>query len=287
MNVELYTKTNFTGYFCTQLATLQGSNQFDLRWLKGSSTFFLVKRVENWETEKMTLFDTSTVALSFTLAAMFLVTSIYAGYRLILLIRYTMIVKSKPGIETVMLSSLLLFNLSNFLNKKSILIFFSVRSIYFWILPQGIDSATADYVLVVLPSFLFLSTFTLVVSLWFVLVFPTKAQIFLKGNCSSQISHFWHSCSRKSSHFDHKFIFLPHFSCNNSFFQICSFHSNYFLSWYTNLNTRILYLVRSSNSWFKPRLQNEANYFSCVHFSHCFCVSCNCNWIFILWLAIA
>ncbi|KAN0055513.1 hypothetical protein ACTA71_008626 [Dictyostelium dimigraforme] len=142
---------------------------FEVFGVKQKETLFPINHIDNWAEENKTYFDKPTQGLLYTLAALFLLVSIYGFCQLVIIA----IIRFKGIISRFELVHLLLL---------MIFIFVSVRMVYFFLLPKGYlaDSSIADYVLVVLPTFFFFSCFTIIIVLWYVIVF-----LVLKNNNSA------------------------------------------------------------------------------------------------------
>ncbi|EGC37857.1 hypothetical protein DICPUDRAFT_29604, partial [Dictyostelium purpureum] len=140
--------------------------------IKQKGTYFPINRVENWKSQGKQYFDRSTEGLLYTLAALFLLVALYGFYQLVII----MVVRFRNIITRFELVHLLIL---------MVFIFLTVRMVYFFLLPKGYlaDSAIADYSLVVLPTFFYFSCFTIILVLWFTIVF-----LVLKNNASVDLS---------------------------------------------------------------------------------------------------
>ncbi|GAM29115.1 hypothetical protein SAMD00019534_122910 [Acytostelium subglobosum LB1] len=149
-NAEVFPLTLADGqvYLCANMS-LTGED---------TSTHFPIIRVADWSTAKKRLFDRSTTALIYTLGVLFGLNALWGfvqiGFIAIKLIRDKVRFKLVHGLIV------------------SITTFITIRSIYFFILPSGqlSDSLVADYILVVLPTFLYFTAFSIIVVLWYVIV---------------------------------------------------------------------------------------------------------------------
>ncbi|KAM9998091.1 hypothetical protein ACTFIY_007754 [Dictyostelium cf. discoideum] len=159
---QLYPKGLDQGY----IITLEDGDDddllcFEILGVKQKETLFPINRIKsNWAEENKSYFDKSTQGLLYTLAALFLLVSIYGFCQLVIIsiIRFKGII---TRFELVHLLILMIF------------IFVLVRMVYFFLLPKGYlaDSSIADYILVVLPTFFFFSCFTIIIVLWYAIVF--------------------------------------------------------------------------------------------------------------------
>ncbi|EGC35455.1 hypothetical protein DICPUDRAFT_78846 [Dictyostelium purpureum] len=127
---------------------------------KGSPIYFQINRADEWEGKSKELFDEETKGLMYALAVIFLVVAVAGFYELgTLLYLYT-----KKIVTQFQLIHLLLVFVTGFI---------LIRSIYFFLLVNGklSDSPVADYILVVLPTFIYFTSFCLIIILWYVIVF--------------------------------------------------------------------------------------------------------------------
>ncbi|KYR01438.1 hypothetical protein DLAC_01419 [Tieghemostelium lacteum] len=123
------------------------------------SKYLLIERIENWQAEVYKPFSPSSTRMLYTLAVFYLILSIYGlgnlGFFLYLKFFAT---------ESLKFVHLLFLFLT---------MFCFIRMIYFFILPQGniIDQSAnvGEYILVVLPTFLYFTSFTIVVVIWYTL----------------------------------------------------------------------------------------------------------------------
>ncbi|KAN0029069.1 hypothetical protein ACTFIV_010939 [Dictyostelium citrinum] len=156
---KLYPKGLNQGYI---LENVEGEDLlcFEIVGVKQKETLFPINHIDNWAEENKSYFDKPTQGLLYTLAVLFLLVSIYGFCQLIIIA----IIRFKGIITRFELVHLLLL---------MIFIFVSVRMVYFFLLPKGYlaDSSIADYVLVVLPTFFFFSCFTIIIVLWYAIVF--------------------------------------------------------------------------------------------------------------------
>eukprot|EP01132_Coremiostelium_polycephalum_P003595 gene3595-4477_t len=139
---------NFNGQRCCNIT----------RDLTGTKTFLLMSRIDDWDTLTYQPFSHSNKSLIYVLAVFFLVLSIFGVFHLFYFL-YTKFFYNDPF---KLVHLLFLF----------LTCFSLIRSIYFFILPAGVFSQganVADYVLVVLPTFLYFTSFTVVVVIWYVL----------------------------------------------------------------------------------------------------------------------
>ncbi|EGC39622.1 hypothetical protein DICPUDRAFT_74855 [Dictyostelium purpureum] len=139
--------------------------------VESNSTFFLMNRKEDWENEDKQVFDSPTVSLLYILATLFLVTTLYGIYQIIFITMQLRI--DKKNLNTSHL--LIVF----------VTLFIFLRSIYFFIMPKGLllASPVGDYILVVLPTFLYFTAFSLIIVLWFIIIF-----LVLKNNPSGNLT---------------------------------------------------------------------------------------------------
>ncbi|KAN0022205.1 hypothetical protein ACTFIU_004377 [Dictyostelium citrinum] len=133
--------------------------------------FFPIIRVDgNWNDVSKQVFDKSTRGLLFTLATIYLLVGLWAIFQL-----GVIVVKqfNLPKVNFQLVNGLTLI----------VTIFILMRSLYFFILPNGhlAGNPTSDYVLVILPTFIYFTAFTVIIVLWYVIVF-----LVLKKNRSAE-----------------------------------------------------------------------------------------------------
>ncbi|KAN0050521.1 hypothetical protein ACTA71_003650 [Dictyostelium dimigraforme] len=136
--------------------------------------YFPINRIgDNWRNVEKKYFDQRTLGLLYTLAAIYLVVLVYGFFQLVIVA----IIRFKKIIHRFELVHLLLL---------MIFVFLFVRTLYFFLLPSGklANSAVADYILVVLPTFFYFSCFTVIIVLWYVVVV-----LVLKNNSASNFSN--------------------------------------------------------------------------------------------------
>ncbi|GAM29086.1 hypothetical protein SAMD00019534_122620 [Acytostelium subglobosum LB1] len=123
-----------------------------------SSTYFPIIRLSEWRTATKHLFDQTTTGLIYTLAVLFGVNAVW-GFVQLVFVGYKLIHNS---VRFKLVHGLLL----------AITTFITIRSIYFFMLPSGklSNSLVADYILVVLPTFIYFTSFSIIVVLWYVIV---------------------------------------------------------------------------------------------------------------------
>ncbi|KAM9986263.1 hypothetical protein ACTFIY_010701 [Dictyostelium cf. discoideum] len=124
----------------------------------GKRSYFLIERISNWENENFKPFNNSSSGLLYVLAVLFCLLGIYG---LLHLGFFT--IQKVLSTEPFKLVHLLFLVLTAFS---------LIRSIYFFILPNGIITETTtvgNYILVVLPTFLYFTSFTIVIVIWYML----------------------------------------------------------------------------------------------------------------------
>ncbi|KAK5576726.1 hypothetical protein RB653_007870 [Dictyostelium firmibasis] len=124
----------------------------------GKRSYFLIERISNWKSETFKPFNKSSSALLYILAILFCLMGIYG---LLHLGFFTL--QKILSTEPFKLVHLLFLVLTSFS---------LIRSIYFFVLPSGIITETTtvgNYILVVLPTFLYFTAFTIVIVIWYML----------------------------------------------------------------------------------------------------------------------
>ncbi|GAM17765.1 hypothetical protein SAMD00019534_009400 [Acytostelium subglobosum LB1] len=139
---------NGTDYICSNISMTGTTAQ----------TFFPVSRVSQWEDAKKRYFSNTDEALLFTLGTLFGVHALWGLFQLGF-VMFTIVNRDeKPKLVHLLI--------------LSITIFISIRCIYFLALPSGTfyNSTIADYVLVVLPTFIYFTSFSIIMALWYVVI---------------------------------------------------------------------------------------------------------------------
>ncbi|EGG21688.1 hypothetical protein DFA_01574 [Cavenderia fasciculata] len=123
-----------------------------------TATYLLVARIDDYQNKQKEVFDKGATGLIYTLAVIFLLASIW-GLVQLAITGY----KCYQGLEKPKLVHSLIVTVT---------VFMLIRSIYFFILPSGklSTSAVADYILVVLPTFIYFTAFTIIIVLWYIIV---------------------------------------------------------------------------------------------------------------------
>jgi len=134
--------------------------------ISGTTTYLPVKRLKNHENAKLVLYRVWELAIIYTLACLFILTSIYALYKIAVVLYARFKFARLFRISHLLLVFLFLFNF--------------IRGVYFFLVPLGFSSIVADYILVVLPTFFYFTGFTIIVSLWAVVCL----QPMIKSNLS-------------------------------------------------------------------------------------------------------
>ncbi|EGC32582.1 hypothetical protein DICPUDRAFT_81582 [Dictyostelium purpureum] len=121
-------------------------------------SFFPIIRFESYIDESKEYFDKTAQGLIYTLAVIFLLTSLWGIFQITMVF-----VKKYKGIEQIRLVHFLILIVT---------LFILVRTIYFFIIPSGVlqNNSVGDYVLVVLPTFIYFTAFTIIISLWYMIV---------------------------------------------------------------------------------------------------------------------
>ncbi|EGC38771.1 hypothetical protein DICPUDRAFT_148469 [Dictyostelium purpureum] len=127
---------------------------------KNELELFAIIRRDNWENQKREVFNQSTKGLIFTLATFYLLVSFWGFFQ----IGYIFNKQRSTGQFKFQLVHLLIIIVT---------VFIIMRSIYFYVLGNGhlAFNPVGDYILVILPTFLYFTTFTIVVVLFYVLVY--------------------------------------------------------------------------------------------------------------------
>ncbi|EFA74821.1 hypothetical protein PPL_11854 [Heterostelium album PN500] len=124
----------------------------------GSSSYLLISRMDDWRSEKPKLFTKYGEGLVYTLAVFYLIICAFCLIELFYF-GYIRLFADEPfRIVHVLFLFLFLFTVT--------------RSLYFFILPSGrLTSGTnvGEYILVVLPTFLYFTSFTIVLVIWYIL----------------------------------------------------------------------------------------------------------------------
>ncbi|KYQ90980.1 hypothetical protein DLAC_07869 [Tieghemostelium lacteum] len=155
MELEIYHKTirdNVTltdvNYVCGDITNNSQS----------SINIFPVHRFDNWEDVNKEVFDKTARGLLYTLAVIFLITSLWGIIQMAVVLY-----RRKTLKEPLKLVHLLIIFVT---------LFITIRAIYFFILPSGSlsNNPVGDYILVVLPTFIYFTSFTIIVVLWYIII---------------------------------------------------------------------------------------------------------------------
>ncbi|EGG24021.1 putative transmembrane protein [Cavenderia fasciculata] len=148
LNVNIFQTTDpitQESYYCSEIPSIAET-----------ATYFLVSRVEDYQDLEKELFDKEATGLLYTLAAIFLFNAAWGALQLI--VSAFKIYKKLD--EPRLIHALTI----------SITIFMLIRAIYFFILPTKMISSVGDYILVVLPTFIYFTCFTIIIVIWYMLV---------------------------------------------------------------------------------------------------------------------
>ncbi|KAN0022639.1 hypothetical protein ACTFIU_004840 [Dictyostelium citrinum] len=131
---------------------------------KGNPIYFPINLMNEWEHESKQVFDSTSKALMYTLATFFLVVALWGAFELCLIA----IARYKQRNVSIKRK----FQLTHLLIGV-VTLFITIRAIYFFIMPSGnlSDSPIIDYILVVLPTFIYFTAFNILLVLWYVIVF--------------------------------------------------------------------------------------------------------------------
>ncbi|EGG20802.1 hypothetical protein DFA_00667 [Cavenderia fasciculata] len=124
----------------------------------GTNDYIMIARTDDWETAPFQPFSDSDTRMIHTLAALFLILTVF-GFAQLLHFSYCFFIKKEPY-KVVYLLFFFLFCFS------------LIRCIYFFILPSNqLPSGpnVGEYILVVLPTFLYFTSFTIVITIWYIL----------------------------------------------------------------------------------------------------------------------
>ncbi|EGC32617.1 hypothetical protein DICPUDRAFT_14748, partial [Dictyostelium purpureum] len=140
---------------------------------KGDPTYFLISRIndKDWKTMTKEIFDKQTKVLMYILAVIFLLISLFGLYEIITIIIFYF---KKIIIQFQLIQILILI----------VTLFILIRTIYFFLLVNGKlqDNPVLDYILVVLPTFIYFTAFSSLIVLWYTIVF-----LFLKNNIGTGV----------------------------------------------------------------------------------------------------
>ncbi|GAM18860.1 hypothetical protein SAMD00019534_020350 [Acytostelium subglobosum LB1] len=124
-------------------------------------TYFPIIRVSNndWKSNKREVFDKTATALLYTLGCLFGINALWGIFQLTMVL-YTKCTQPNSSFKLVQLLIL------------TVTVFITIRAVYFFILPSGklSESQVADYILVVLPTFIYFTAFTVIIVIWYIIV---------------------------------------------------------------------------------------------------------------------
>ena len=136
---------------CSNIKTTTTSKNTTTHYL-----YFPIIRQISFDNTKEILFNKSTEGMLYTLAVLFLICSIL-GVSLFLFST----IRSASGNGKLKFNFVVLVG--------SLLAFNVIRCIYFFLVTAGISSSTLDYILVVLPTFLYFTAFSQIMIIWIIL----------------------------------------------------------------------------------------------------------------------
>ncbi|EGG23353.1 hypothetical protein DFA_05485 [Cavenderia fasciculata] len=124
----------------------------------GTNKILLIQRTNDWKKKNYQSISSSNQAVVYTLGALFLVPFIIGSIEVVYFIYAHFFKKLEVKVVHILFVFLTIFSF--------------IRGIYFIILGSGVlkDNANvADYILVVLPTFLYFTAFTIVIIIWYIL----------------------------------------------------------------------------------------------------------------------
>ncbi|KAF2075202.1 hypothetical protein CYY_003507 [Polysphondylium violaceum] len=121
-------------------------------------SYFPIIRVEHWHDQNKEVFDKTATGLIYSLACLFLLTALWGLFQI-----GVVFFKYHTKVDTFKLVHILIVIET---------IFITIRCIYFFVIPSGTlqGNAVGDYILVVLPTFMYFTAFTIIISLWYMIV---------------------------------------------------------------------------------------------------------------------
>eukprot|EP01132_Coremiostelium_polycephalum_P002244 gene2244-2767_t len=126
--------------------------------IESTVSYFPINRIKDWDTANKVIFDETAKGLIYTLAVIFVAVGVWGIFQLVVVVY-----KRVNKLEVIKLVHLLILIVT---------IFILIRAIYFFILPSGSLSSNpvGDYILVVLPTFMYFTAFTIIIVLWYMIV---------------------------------------------------------------------------------------------------------------------
>eukprot|EP01117_Protostelium_nocturnum_P018679 TRINITY_DN785_c0_g1_i4.p1 TRINITY_DN785_c0_g1~~TRINITY_DN785_c0_g1_i4.p1 ORF type:complete len:1818 (-),score=339.05 TRINITY_DN785_c0_g1_i4:163-5616(-) len=116
-----------------------------------NASYLLVSHIPNWKDKQLEYFPRDTVVLLYVLAALFLLATLFCTLAWI-----SYFFTPKEGN----------FRHQTFFTIMFTFLFCIIRCIYFFMLPKGLSSQSADYVLIVLPTFFYFSSVIQLITTW-------------------------------------------------------------------------------------------------------------------------
>ncbi|KAN0025840.1 hypothetical protein ACTFIU_001600 [Dictyostelium citrinum] len=151
LNSESILKTiNNINYYCSNIDNIEQIKEIII---------YPINRISNWKDKEKEVLDKKTTVLVYILACFFILVGTYGLFQTV-----EFLIERFKSSRPLQLTHLLIVSVSTFI---------IMRGIYFFVLPSGAltDVPSSDYVLVVLPTFIYLSSFSIIIALWYVIVF--------------------------------------------------------------------------------------------------------------------
>ncbi|KAK5575455.1 hypothetical protein RB653_006588 [Dictyostelium firmibasis] len=147
LSVQTFTKNGGGELLCTLLTNFTDDQ-----------SFFPIIRINSWENQEKQVFDKVATGLIYTLGCIFIITALWGIFQVAVVV-----IKKYKGVEQIRLVHFLILIVTTFI---------LIRAIYFFIIPSGAlqNNSSADYILVVLPTFIYFTAFTIIISLWYMIV---------------------------------------------------------------------------------------------------------------------
>ncbi|KAN0007011.1 hypothetical protein ACTFIU_005205 [Dictyostelium citrinum] len=172
MTIETYlVQDSDSTYMCSNLSNVESETVIFMINIMGG----------DWMDQSKELFDSTTKSLLYFLAVLFLLVGCFGCYQIILIIFIGYRSKNGGSGENQIQITHILTGL--------VTLFIMLRSIYFFVMPGGYLSSkpVADYILVVLPTFIYFSAFIVMIVIWYIIVFMVLKNYSMAGSRTKRL----------------------------------------------------------------------------------------------------
>ncbi|GAM23921.1 hypothetical protein SAMD00019534_070960, partial [Acytostelium subglobosum LB1] len=131
-------------------------------------TVFPIARVSNWRTAKREYFTNTQRVLMYILATMYCLCAVWGLFQIGIIILKLVNRHEGTKLTHALITAITAFTL--------------IRAIYFYMLPSGTlySFEASDYVLVILPTFIYFTSFSFILALWYIIISSDMLQNYMK-----------------------------------------------------------------------------------------------------------